>query len=171
MEVMHEIIAETINCQGETGFTSFESTKLHKISEAWCADPNDSGKKLQQVMIKSPSTSGGFQVVWVTQQEARNIMQQIKEGRAIKFKRLYGPDVRIDVHHHDNGKAKPEKPAPTATTRSEPAEKVLEGPSIDMLDPVLSNTRSITHVMTGANLTSRAIVGKGMLRQVCCRQP
>ncbi len=175
-----EVIAETTGCNGESGFTTFEPRKLHKISDAWCNDPNDASQKLQQVMIKSRGTTGGFKVIWVTKSEARNIMQQIKEGRSAKLHRAYGPNVRIDVHNHDGGQAhRPHHPphnrsqhnarsnnaqngAVAQNTRSPIQTPAIEmdGPSINILDPAIASTRSISKIMTSADLSERVIIGK-----------
>lgn len=175
-----EVLVETTGCNGETGFSSFQSSKLHKISEAWCNDPNDSSKKLQQVMIRSQGTQGGFRILWVTQAEARNAMQQIKQERSARIDRIQGPNVRIDMHNHDKGHGgrprhqppgqHPHRQQPSQqqshssqtdqVAQSNQPAQVFKGPTISILDPEISNTRSITHIMTGANLKERVIVGK-----------
>ncbi|MEJ1358487.1 MAG: hypothetical protein RPU64_01625 [Candidatus Sedimenticola sp. (ex Thyasira tokunagai)] len=90
-----EITVETTECGGETGFTSFFSSDLYKIQSADCSDPNEPGKKLQQVLLKSTSGVSSFNVLWVTQAEARSIMQQIRESRGAKLKHLTKPKVII----------------------------------------------------------------------------
>ncbi len=74
-----EVTVETTECSGDIGFSSFFSSDLYKIQSADCSDPNEPGKKLQQVLLKSTSGVSSYNVLWVTQAEARSIMQQIRE--------------------------------------------------------------------------------------------
>ncbi len=154
-----EVIAETTTCDGESGFTSFPAHKLHKIIEGWCVDPNDSSKRLQQVLVKSRAT-GGYDVYWVTKAEAKNIMLQIKEGRDAKLKRIEGPKIRLDIQQNGAVPHSARQTAPTATSRSHSDPVTQKGPSISILDPVISATRSNTRVLTAANQKKRAIIGK-----------
>ena len=158
-----EITVQTTECSGDIGFSSFSSRDLYKIQSADCNDPNEPGKKLQQVLLKSDSGLTRYNVLWVTQDEAKGVMQQIKEGRAAKIKRLTRPDVVIkkettikqqrppvrDDYRSSNGGA------PTTAVRGE-----MAGPTISIIDPPVANTRSITNVITPAGVEGRLLVGK-----------
>ncbi|MEJ1355334.1 MAG: caspase family protein [Candidatus Sedimenticola sp. (ex Thyasira tokunagai)] len=157
-----EITVETTECGGEIGFTSFFSSDLYKIQSADCSDPNEPGKKLQQVLLKSTSGVSSFNVLWVTQAEARSIMQQIRESRGAKLKHLTKPKVIIKketVIKHEPARPVEERgaaiPPPTAALRGE-----LVGPTINLIDPPVANTRSITNVITPAGTEGRLIVGR-----------
>ncbi|MES9899269.1 MAG: caspase family protein [Sedimenticola sp.] len=159
-----EVTVETTECGGETGFTSFFSSDLYKIQSADCSDPNEPGKKLQQVLLKSTSGVSSFSVLWVTQAEARSIMQQIRESRGAKLKHLTKPKVIIKketVIKHEparpvegRGQSAAISP-PVAALRGE-----LVGPTINLIDPPVANTRSITNVITPAGTEGRLIVGR-----------
>ncbi len=158
-----ELIAETTECNGDTGFTSFNASKLYKIQTGWCDDPNNPGKKLQQVLLKSDSRPGSYDLMWVTQAEAKNIMQQIKEGRAVKIQHLKEPDVKVEIQQNiseKQNKTEPVKQVLSTPKAKEPKVADLRGPSIEIIDPPIANTRSITQVLTAAEIEERTIVGK-----------
>lgn len=165
-----EVLAQTTECNGDTGFSTFNASKLHKIQTGWCTDPNDPSKQLQQVLLKSETMPGSYDLIWVTQTEAQNIMQQIKEGRTAKIERLREPQVRVQIEqtpvqtfqnpsreeeqHSSQNNANEKK---LSKQRSEE----LQGPSIQLLDPPLeAGTRSITNILTAPEIEKRTIVGK-----------
>ncbi|MES9906488.1 MAG: caspase family protein [Sedimenticola sp.] len=157
-----EVTVETTECSGDIGFSSFFSSDLYKIQSADCSDPNEPGKKLQQVLLKSTSGVSSYNVLWVTQAEARSIMQQIREARGAKLKHLTKPKVIIKketvIKHQPVPAAAPQRTnttPPTAALRGE-----LVGPTINVIDPPVANTRSITNVITPAGTEGRLIVGR-----------
>lgn len=157
-----EVTAQTTGCTGETGFTSFDSRDLYKIQSGGCIDP-DTGEMLQQVLLKSRSGMYRFDAIWVTQQEARGIMQQIKEIKAAKIKRVTRPELVIkqDTVIRQQGAAP--LPPPAGATRSIPpaaSQPELPGPAINVIDPPIANMRSITNIITSSGTDSRLIVGK-----------
>jgi hypothetical protein len=112
--------------------------------------------------LKSGSGLYQFDVISVTQGEARNIMRQIRESREAKIERLTGPDVIIkettvierEPPAASHGSA-PDESLPAAGTRG-----ALAGPTIEILDPPLANTRAITNLITPAGADGRQVVGK-----------
>jgi uncharacterized caspase-like protein len=152
-----EVTAQTTDCSGDIGFSSFDSRDLYKMQSADCTDPN-TGQKLQQVLLKSKSGLVSYDVIWVTQEEARNILQQIKEIKAAKIKRMTRPEVMIQketVIRHERPIA-----TPTVTRSAPPARSDLPGPVINIVDPPIANTRSITNVITPTDADKRTVVGK-----------
>lgn len=180
-----EVTVQTTSCEGDVGFSSFYSGDLHKIQAGWCYDPNDSGKKLQQVMIRSKTLPNSYDLLWVTQDEARNIMAQIREGRNAKLKAMEQPTYGIYDEYSDaeevietpqqRPRAQPavietedegyeeEVEAPTETIAEEDSnfeDTEYEPPLIRIIDPFIASTRSSAKILTPAHLTERAIVGK-----------
>lgn len=154
-----EVTAQTTDCSGDIGFSSFDSRDLYKMQSADCSDPN-TGQKLQQVLLKSKSGLVTYDVIWVTQEEARNILQQIKEIKAAKIRRLTRPEVVIQketVIRHERPAA---AVAPAATRSAPSARSDLPGPVINIIDPPIANTRSITNVITPSDADKRIVVGK-----------
>ena len=90
-----EITVQTTECSGDIGFSAFDSDALYKIQSSHCNDPS-TGKKLQQVLIKAAPGVTQYNVLSVTEEEARSIMQQIKEYKAAKIKRMTRPTVVIE---------------------------------------------------------------------------
>lgn len=166
-----EIIVETTECNGDSGFSSFNARKLHKIQAGWCSDPNDPSKTLQQVLLKSETQPGSYDLIWVNQAEAENIMQQIREGRTAKLERLQEPQIKVEIEQKtiSGDAAAPQAESKTAPTTQLPAEKKISkqrseevaGPKIEILDPPLEvGTRSLTNVLTAPEIAKRKIVGK-----------
>jgi len=153
-----EITVQTTECSGDTGFSSFSSRDLYKIQSADCSDPNEPGKKLQQVLLKSSSGLTSFNVLWVTQDEARGIMQQIKEGRNAKLKALNKPDVVIQKETIIKQTPRPVREEYRSANRTVSKESM--GPTISIIDPPVTNTRSITNVVTPAGADGRMVVGR-----------
>lgn len=142
-----EITAQTTDCAGQTGFASFYTSEIHKISEGSCLDPNDPSKNLKFVMVRSQTLQGSYDAVWMTADEADNVMAQIREVRNAKLRRYERPDVQVEII--TNG-GQPDNTPAVATA----------GPTIAILDPTVAATRSIAEVLTSANLVERLVVGK-----------
>ncbi|MFT7559452.1 MAG: hypothetical protein ACI93R_001363 [Flavobacteriales bacterium] len=161
-----ELIAETTDCNGEGGFSTFNARDIVKVKSGDCFDPNTPGKKLQQILIKSELFPGSFDIIWVSQSEARSVMQQIKAGRAAKLKHLEGPEIRVDVRQHSSVQPAPPASATTVyaaqNTRgeSQPNPQSFSAPTIAMIDPPVVSTRSAAKILTASNIQSRSIVGK-----------
>jgi len=157
-----KVTAQTTGCAGETGFTSFDSRDLYKIQSGGCIDPS-TGETLQQVLLKSRSGLYRFDVIWVTSREARGIMQQINEIEAAKIKRITRPEVLIEQETVIRQEGATPLPPPAGVTRSSPPaarQPELPGPTINVIDPPIVNTRSITSIITPSGNESRLIVGK-----------
>ena len=90
-----EITVQTTECSGDIGFSSFDSDALYKIQSSHCNDPG-TGRKLQQVLIKTAPGVTQYNVLSVTEEEAHSIMQQIKKYKAARIKRMTRPTVVIE---------------------------------------------------------------------------
>lgn len=163
----YEVTTQTTDCSGNVGFTSFDSNNLHKIQAGNCFDKN-TGKKLQQVLLKSKSGLVNYEMLWVTQEEAGNIMKQIKEFQNAKIQHLTQPKIIVEKETiiKQITEAPPVAvvpPAPTAVPAPAPTSVVrgdLPGPKISIIDPPITNTRSISKIITSKTGKMRTIVGK-----------
>jgi hypothetical protein len=155
-----DIAVQTTDCFGATGFASFNAGDLYKIQTGDCVDPR-TGKQLQQILLKSDSGLVRYDVLWITPEEARNVLAQVDEINRAKIERLNRPDVVIErqapvTPQANPGAATPPPPPPPSSR----AREELPGPVIDVIDPPGSNSRSITNIITPASTRSRLVVGR-----------
>lgn len=148
-----EVTVQTTGCSGETGFASFPSERLFKISEGWCSDPNDPGTKLQQVFLKSDSDLTQYDLLWVTADEARSILEQVKEIRTARIQDLKGPEVVVEKETVIR-EARP-SPPPTPVTRGD-----LPAPVIYIIDPPVGNIRAVANIITPERMNERLVVAR-----------
>lgn len=149
-----EVTVQTSGCSGETGFASFPSSRLYKIDEGWCSDPENPGEKLQQVFLKTESGPGKYDVLWVTREEASAIVDQIKEIRDAKLEEAWGPDIVIEKETVIREDERP-PPSDQQVTRGD-----APPPEIQIIDPPLGNVRTATNIITPTSGNSRLIVGR-----------
>ena len=81
------IVVDTKNCAGEFGLASFRAERVFKVQTGNCQDPEDSRKKLYQVMLKSLLGDTDYEVVWVDEAGMRDIRAQLKENRQAALRR------------------------------------------------------------------------------------
>lgn len=124
------ITAETTDCGGETGFASFDVDRLYKIQSASCPDPEDSSRKLQQILLTSNGRITNYEVLTVTVDEARRVIEKVQAVSQASLEGLTGTDIII------------ERSEGSQVTRRETAP--TRGESTSTLD----ETRSISSVVT-----------------------
>ena len=73
----YKVVFETMDCSGNTGFATVGPDEIYKIGNGDCTNPEDPGKKLKQLLIHDGS--GSYKVYTLTQEEARNVMMDVKE--------------------------------------------------------------------------------------------
>lgn len=151
-----EVTVQTTDCVGDVGFATFNTGDLYKIQGGDCVDP-DTGEELQQVLLQSRDARLRYDVLWVTRDEARNILRQIKDINRARMDRLSGPEIKIEHQAVIRQEAAPQQ-APVAPPTSSRQE--LPGPVINIYDPPVSNTRSITRIITPAQVNTRLVVGQ-----------
>lgn len=83
-----DVMFETTDCGGETGFASVAAERIYRIQAADCAQPGDPDTKLKQVLIHSQTSGTAYEVFTVTDEEARSIMRQLKIFRDSKLRAL-----------------------------------------------------------------------------------
>lgn len=73
----YKVIFETMDCNGNSGFATVGADEIYKMNNGDCTDPNDPAKKLKQLLVHDGS--GSYLVYSLTQDEARNVMLDLKE--------------------------------------------------------------------------------------------
>lgn len=73
----YKVVFETMDCSGTTGFATVEPDEIYKVGDGDCSNPDDPGKKLKQLLIHDGS--GSYKAYTLTQEEARNVMLDVKE--------------------------------------------------------------------------------------------
>lgn len=154
-----QVTVETLDCNGDVGFSTFDGSRLHKIQEGGCENPYDGSENLQQILLRSRSGQSRYQVLWVTRDEARNVMGQIRANKGIRQQYLLQQNqVNVTVD--------PAQPSPVTQERSNlppppasDADAPMDGSfNIEMLDPPLA--RSVSHLFIDPDAQERVIVGR-----------
>jgi len=73
----YKVVFETMDCSGNTGFATVGPDEIYKVSNGDCSNPDDPGKKLKKLLVHDER--GSYTVYTLTQEEARNIMLDVKE--------------------------------------------------------------------------------------------
>jgi len=73
----YKVIFETMDCSGNTGFATVGADEIYKVNNGDCTDPNAPGKHLKQLLVHDGS--GSYTVYNLTQDEARNVMLELKD--------------------------------------------------------------------------------------------
>jgi len=73
----YKVVFETMDCSGNMGFATVGPDEIYKIGNGDCADPENPEHDLKQLLIHDGS--GSYKVYTLTQKEARNVMQDVKE--------------------------------------------------------------------------------------------
>ena len=73
----YKVVFETMDCSGNTGFATVGPDEIYKVGNGDCTNPEDPGKKLKQLLVHDGS--GSYKVYTLTQEEARNVMLDVKE--------------------------------------------------------------------------------------------
>lgn len=73
----YKVVFETMDCSGNTGFATVGPDEIYKVGNGDCTDPNNPGKKLKQLLVHDGS--GSYIVYTLTQEEAKNVMLDVKE--------------------------------------------------------------------------------------------
>ncbi|MDA9981929.1 caspase family protein [Gammaproteobacteria bacterium] len=153
-----QVSVETLECNGDVGFSSFEESRLYKIQDGGCENPYNPEEPLQQILLRSNSGVTRYQVLWITRTEAGNVMQQIRENKGIRQDFLQQRNkIKIQVDQGDDTSSTPER-SKSSTSQSATAADEQRTITIELLDPLLS--RSVSHLFIDPKLPERVIVGQ-----------
>lgn len=73
----YKVVFETMDCNGNTGFTTLSPDEIYKIENGDCSHPEHPGQKLKKMLVHDGK--GSYRVFTLSQEEARNVMQDVKE--------------------------------------------------------------------------------------------
>ncbi|MBU0961155.1 MAG: hypothetical protein KKD01_04590 [Proteobacteria bacterium] len=73
----YKVVFETIDCNGNTGFATVGPDEIYKVGDGDCSHPQHPGQKLKQLLIHDGS--GSYKVYTLSQEEAKNVMLEVKE--------------------------------------------------------------------------------------------
>ena len=73
----YKIIFETMDCSGNTGFASVGLDEIYKMDNGDCSEPDHPDRKLKQLLVHDGS--GSYTAYTLTQDEAKNVMRDMKE--------------------------------------------------------------------------------------------
>ena len=73
----YKVVFETMDCSGNTGFATVGPDEIYKVNDGDCSHPDHPGQKLKQLLVHDGS--GSYKVYSLSQEEARNVMRDVKE--------------------------------------------------------------------------------------------
>ncbi len=73
----YKVVFETMDCSGNSGFATVGPDEIYKVGNGDCSDPDNPTKKLKQLLVHDGQ--GSYRVYTLTQDEARSVMQDVKE--------------------------------------------------------------------------------------------
>ena len=73
----YKVVFETMDCSGNTGFATVGPDEIYKVNDGDCSHPDKPGQKLKQLLVHDGS--GSYKVYSLSQDEARNVMRDVKE--------------------------------------------------------------------------------------------
>ena len=73
----YKVIFETMDCSGNSGFATVGADEIYKVNNGDCTDPDNPSKRLKQLLVHDGS--GSYKVYTLTQDEAKNVMMELKE--------------------------------------------------------------------------------------------
>ena len=73
----YKVVFETIDCNGDTGFTTLSPDEIYKVESGDCTHPDHPGQKLKKMLVHDGQ--GSYRVFTLSQDEARTVMQDVKD--------------------------------------------------------------------------------------------
>ncbi len=73
----YKVVFETMDCSGNTGFATVGPDEIYKVGNGDCSHPEHPGQKLKQLLVHDGS--GSYTVYTLSQDEAKNVMLDVKE--------------------------------------------------------------------------------------------
>jgi hypothetical protein len=167
-----QVTVETTECSGDVGIASFNVDRFYKVQSGGCDDPTHPGRKLQQVLVKSRSPDFQYEVLWVTQEEARNLLAQVRNVMNARTGALPGREsvvIAVTPPPTQPEPAPVQPPAQPERTRVPPSAPDVDqrrsqtgpiGPTIEIIDPPIADTRSGRQIVTPTQGDQRLVIGR-----------
>lgn len=73
----YQVMFETMDCEGETGFSTAIVEDIYKIENAACDNPEGKAfEKLKQILIRN--ATGSYDTITLTAEESKNVITDMK---------------------------------------------------------------------------------------------
>lgn len=89
----YRVVFETLDCNGSAGFAIIGPEQIYKIEDGDCSHPNNPKQRLKNMLIHDGS--GSYKVFTLSQDEARKVINDVRDYMAAKKKALEGADSVI----------------------------------------------------------------------------
>ena len=89
----YQVVFETTQCDGSSGFSTVAVDSIYKIQEGDCTDPEAPDQKLKQLLVHNGS--GSYVIYSLRVTEAREIMDEVKNYMKARRKALEETDTVI----------------------------------------------------------------------------
>jgi 3D (Asp-Asp-Asp) domain-containing protein len=98
-ESSYMVTFQTTDCNGDTGMATVEIDRIHSIETVTCDPPHEQAKR-KQVLVRSRTIPGSYDVFTVDDREAARIQQQIQAYMDARRKLLEKGNAVI-IHRED----------------------------------------------------------------------
>lgn len=92
----YKIVFETMDCSGNTGFATLGADEIYTIENGDCEHPEHPGQKIKKLLAHDGG--GSYKVYSLSQAEAKNVMQELKEYMRARKGALERSDSIIISH-------------------------------------------------------------------------
>lgn len=90
----YQVMFETMDCDGETGFATALVEDIHKIENAPCDNPEGKAfEKLKQILIRN--ATGSYDTLTLTAEESENVISEMRLYMKAKRKALENSSTLI----------------------------------------------------------------------------
>jgi hypothetical protein len=80
----YQVIFETTECSGQSGFAAVKINTIYRIEEADCAAPNNPKEKLKRMLVNDGS--GSYTAYTLTPEEAQNVVTEMRAYMKARLK-------------------------------------------------------------------------------------
>ncbi len=80
----YQVIFETTECSGQTGFATVKINTIYRIESADCASPHNPKEKLKKLLVNDGS--GSYIAYTLTQNEAQKVIADMREYMKARLK-------------------------------------------------------------------------------------
>ena len=89
----YQVVFETLECSGESGFATVEVDAIYKVESADCFSPDNPEEKLKKLLVHDGS--GSYIVYTLTQEEAKKVMADFRQYMKARLRLLEKSDMVI----------------------------------------------------------------------------
>ncbi len=90
----YQVMFETTDCNGQTGFASAKIEQIYRIEPAGCTGPD--GKPIKKILLKNGQ--GSYDVLLLSDESAREVMGEIRAYMRAKRKMVENGNALVITH-------------------------------------------------------------------------